>query len=561
MQYAVSPYTADFVLRINPSTERTLESLSGVAVTNILSGRYAVCYVKNDILSDTIQNGATDAVSAAATVLGTLDRRDLNYAGITAVRSDSLLGLRGSQTIVGMIDTGIDYTAAPFIREDGSTKIISIYDQTAFGPPPAGFYFGHEYTREDINQALSSDDPYSVVPSRDESGHGTFLASVSAGRELDGFSGAAPDAEIVAVKLRRAKPYYLTNYMIPDSAENAFSSVDIMLGAEFILNKARAEGKPCVIFIGLGTNLGSHDGYSIFEEYLSGISSQRGVCLCIAAGNETRARHHAQGQIPADPGTAMLDIKVGTEGSNVYMTLWNEISDRISIAVRSPTGEFVSKVPARPNLTYSSRLALERSTVDISYYFPVEGTGSQQTVLRIHDATEGIWTVTMYGDIILSGNYQAWLPINGFAPPGLEFLASSPYGTVTVPATLPTAICTGAVDAGNGSLYPDSSWGPNRSNFIVPTLIAPGVDVAGFYPYGEGTMSGTSVACAITAGAAALMLEWGIVRKNDISLSTYQIKAYMVRGCRRSEGLTYPNVRTGYGELDLAESFRIMRNV
>jgi subtilisin family serine protease len=96
---------------------------------------------------------------------------------------------------------------------------------------------------------------------------------------------------------------------------------------------------------------------------------------------------------------------------------------------------------------------------------------------------------------------------------------------------------------------------------MAPDLVAPGVDVGGFYPSGHGIMSGTSVAAAITTGASALLLQWGIVNKNDITLSTYQIRAYLIRGCNRSEGIKYPNPQTGYGALNLIQTFQFMREV
>jgi subtilisin family serine protease len=96
---------------------------------------------------------------------------------------------------------------------------------------------------------------------------------------------------------------------------------------------------------------------------------------------------------------------------------------------------------------------------------------------------------------------------------------------------------------------------------LKPDFTAPGVDVGGVYPTGYGKMSGTSVAAAITAGAGALLLQWGIVNQNDISMSTYHIRAYLIRGCSRSETIVYPNQQWGYGSLNLLQTFSRMREV
>jgi hypothetical protein len=96
---------------------------------------------------------------------------------------------------------------------------------------------------------------------------------------------------------------------------------------------------------------------------------------------------------------------------------------------------------------------------------------------------------------------------------------------------------------------------------MLPDLTAPGVNVSGIYPYGEGRMSGTSVAAAITAGAAALMLQWGVVDGHDPGFNTYRIKAYLIRGCTRDLNIPYPNPQWGYGKLNLINTFNLMRNL
>ncbi|MEM5768595.1 MAG: S8 family serine peptidase, partial [Bacillota bacterium] len=110
-------------------------------------------------------------------------------------------------------------------------------------------------------------------------------------------------------------------------------------------------------------------------------------------------------------------------------------------------------------------------------------------------------------------------------------------------------------------LYPRTSWGPTREPVLVPDFVAPGVNVSGFTPYGLNVMSGTSMAAAITAGACALFLQWGIVRQHDISMSTNQIRAYLIRGCDKSDEISYPNPQWGYGTLNVLQSFSLMREI
>ncbi|MPN16491.1 hypothetical protein SDC9_163835 [bioreactor metagenome] len=229
--------------------------------------------------------------------------------------------------------------------------------------------------------------------------------------------------------------------------------------------------------------------------------------------------------------------------------------------MRSPTGELISRIPARNGPSTQVRLILENTTVIVTYYFPFEGSGDQLTAIRLINTTAGIWTITVHGDIVLDGTYHAWLPLTGFVPPTVEFLEPSPYYTVVIPSTMLGGIACGAYNSGNNSLYSESSWGPTRIGAIRPDLVAPGVGVGGYYPSGYGTMDGTSAATAIVAGACVLMMQWGVVQGNDLSLSTYQIRAYLIRGCTRSENMIYPNNKWGFGILDLMNSFRLMREI
>jgi subtilisin family serine protease len=556
-----SPDAVDFVVRRSEYFFDQFEDNPNVIVAQRLEDRYTIAFTNVGYVDTLIEAMGTSFVSSAARVMGLLDRASLEASGIVQVQYEPYLALTGQNVLIGFIDTGIDYTLPIFRYEDGSSKIQYIYDQTIDGNPPAGFYMGTEYTNEQINYALTLGNPLEAVPSTDTVGHGTFLASIAAGRTSDDFTGAAPNSELIVVKLRKARPFYLERYAVPVEQENAYETTDFMVGVQYVVDKARELQRPVIICIGVGTNFGSHDGFSIFEEYLSNLSNLRGICICAAAGNEAQARHHTQGTIPTNGESRNIDIRVGNEGTNIYLSIWNTVGDKMSVTVVSPTGEVVGRVPARPGSSIEEKLILEPSTVRVEYYFPVEGSGDQLIVVKVTDATPGIWSVTLYGEIILSGLYDAWLPLTGFIDPGTVFLASDPYTTITVPGTMLGCICCGAYDYTTNSLYAESSWGPTRSRELAPTLVAPGVNVVGRYPTEYGTMSGTSVSAAITAGACALLMEWGFVRGNDPSMSTYQIRAFMIRGCDRNESVSYPNNQRGFGTLDLLNTFRLMREV
>lgn len=553
--------TVDFIARNTQYFMDFLAANPQIVPTQLIAGRYLIVYANRNQVSVMTSVLGSSFISAVPLVLGLLDTAALEAAGILQVQEQPYLDLQGRGVLIGIVDTGIDYTQPAFIYEDGSSKILYLYDQTQRGSPPEGYYVGTEYTQEQINLALQSDDPYSIVPQQDTVGHGTFLASVAAGRRVGQNVGAAPEADLIVVKLRKARQYYRDFYLVPPDQENAYESTSVMSGIEYILQRARELGRPVSICIGLGTNFGSHDGFTLFEEYLSGVSNLRGVCLCAAAGNESQARHHTQGKLTIAGEDQDMDIRVGENAGDFLISLWNTAPDRFSVAVRSPTGEMVGRVPARTGTTLEARLVLERSIVTVQYFFPVEGSGGQLTTISFRFPTPGVWTVIVHGDIVLDGTYHAWLPMTGFVSRNVEFLTPTPYYTIVVPGTAIGLITCGAYNGNNNSLYTRTSWGPTRLPMMSPDLVAPGVNVSGLFPTGYGTMDGTSVSTAITTGAGALMLQWGIVNGNDAALSTYQIRAYLIRGCNRSDTLTYPNAQWGYGRLNLLQTFNLMREL
>ena len=556
-----SPDTVGFVVRGGDDIDRLISENPDIVATQTLAGRYVVCYTTIQAYEHIVEQLGTSYLSSIAVVLSTLGRPGLEEAGILSIQQQPYLNLRGHGVLIGFVDTGIDYTQQIFRYEDGTSKIRYLYDQSITSTPPEGFFIGTEYTNEQINQALKAENPYDVVPSRDTYGHGTFLASVAAGRKDGDFIGAAPDAELIVVKLKRARPYGMELFAVPAEQENAFSSIAVMIGVEYILRKAMEMDRPVVICLGIGTNSGSHDGFSIFEEYLSGIADLTGVCLCIAAGNESQARHHTKGIIAAKGESQNIEVKVSNQPASFIISIWNSMADKLSVSILSPTGEYIDRIPPKTGSIQITDLILERAQVRVACYYPLEGSGGQLTTVRVLDAPPGIWTVTMHGDIILDGTFHAWLPLTGLVSPDVEFLAADPYYTVTVPSTAFGAISCGAYDSANDSLYLNTSWGPTRIEQMAPDLVAPGVGILGVYPTGSGTMSGTSAAAAITAGACALMLQWGIVQGNDVSISTHQIRAYLIRGCGRMQTMSYPNPQWGYGSLNLYESFNHMREL
>ena len=495
---------------------------------------------------------------------GLLDTGSMEASGIPEIQNQPILALKGNGVLVGFIDTGIDYQNQVFRNLDGSSRIAAIWDQTIqSGDPPEGFLYGTEYTKQQIDEALESENPLVVVPSIDENGHGTFLAGIAAGSESEdgSFFGAAPKSMIAMVKLKPAKRYLRDFFFIKEGAE-AYQENDLMAGMDYLRKLAEKLDMPLVIGIGLGTNQGSHFGLAPIEQLIRQISSVVGNIIVTAAGNETGRGHHYHGIYPSEQEYEEVEIRVGEEERGFSLEFWARAPEYYSIAIRSPSGEYTPRIVTRFTSSQVLDFVFEETKIYVDYRTVVQGEGDFLILIRFQNPTPGIWTIRVYNSLYINGNYNMWLPMYGFISPDTVFLRPSPDTTLTIPATTGNVIVTSAYNHVNGGIYINSSRGYPLSNIIKPDLAAPGVNVYGPLVGNRfGRMTGTSVAAAHMAGAAALLLEWALVRDNREILTTGDAIAFFIRGASRKPGVVYPNREWGYGTLDVYQVFERIRDL
>ena len=487
-----------------------------------------------------------------------LDTVNLDAAGITQVQNQPVLKLTGQDIILGFIDTGIDYTHPAFRRSDGSSRIYGLWDQTVqTGTPPYDLEYGSVYTRQEINQALALEDPYSLVPSQDEIGHGTALAGIAAGTALpeNDFAGAAPQAMIAVVKLKPAKEYLKSFFYVTGDAP-AYQMTDIMAGIRYLIRLSEELLKPLVICLGLGTSQGAHSGDSPLDSMLSVTNQFRGITGVSAAGNEAGRAHHYYGTAlnSTEYNAVEILVKEGTRG--FCAELWGQPPEVYAVGFESPLGEVVQKIP--PSLSYSENISfiLENTKIFVSSEIIQTVSGSQLIFIRFTDPTPGSWKIRVYTGNYNSGSYHIWLPITGFSNPDVTFLEPNPDTTITSPGTSLSVITTAAYNAYNNSLYLNSSRGYTRTGQIKPDIAAPGVNVFAPAPRQRyTTITGTSAAAAITAGASALVMEWGMNRTPSRIFNSEEMKSLFIRGTQRRGDNLYPNREWGYGLLDVYQVF------
>lgn len=500
-----------------------------------------------------------------------LDNQAMEASGILPALETPALGSAGRGTLIGLVDTGIDYTNPMFRHDDGSTRIVGIWDQTIENGtgvpdyyPGGGASYGQEFTQAQINEALQSDSPLEVVPSSDRNGHGTFLAGIAAGNPVpqEDFTGAAFGAELAVVKLKPAKAYLRDFYLVSDH-EDIYQENDIMMGIKYLRVTAARLGRPIVILIALGSNLGSHEGSSPLSMLFRDFGGYFGIVSVIAAGNETGRSHHYLGDIPFGDEWQDVELRVGPQeaAGGFTLELWASDTDTYSVGFFSPGGEQIQRIPIISGSETSIPFLLESTVITVNYQLIEAGSGKQLIFMRFRTPAMGIWKIRVYNSQYLTGNYHMWLPVHGMISEETRFLKPDPYNTITLPGNAQSPITVGACDHRNDSIYIHSSRGYTISGAVKPELTAPGVQVTGPAPEGRGgsypmtQRTGTSVAAAITAGAAACLLSWGIAEGNDPSMSEAAVKSYLIRGARRNPAFTWPNPEWGYGILDLLRSF------
>lgn len=487
----------------------------------------------------------------------------LNQAGILPLHNYPTLHLMGKGVLIGFLDSGIDYQNPVFRNLDGTTRIVSIWDQTIQdGTPPEWFAYGSEYTEEMINEALFSDNPLEIVPSVDEAGHGTFTASLAAGSgsPAENFLGAAPESLLAVVKLKQAKQYLRDYYFIPDETP-CHQETDIILALHYLDLLAQKLNLPLVFCFALGTNAGGHVGALPCPVILNSYGSSINRVPVIGCGNEADKRHHYYAEIPDIYTVHTAEIRVGEGVPGFTMELWTSIPNVVSISLTSPSGESTNRLSLRANVRTDFQFLLELTRVTIDYRVTAELESSELIFFRFTLPAPGIWRVNIEPIRIFNGHFHMWLPISEFIGGEVYFLNSNPYYTVTNPANGAGTINTAFYDGNTNALALSSGRGFSRTDIITPTLAAPGINILGALPNGRFVMrDGSSMAAAITAGAVALLLEWILIKMGNPSVDSYQVKGILMIGAQRPPGIPFPNRDWGYGLLDLFNTLNELRN-
>ena len=552
-----------YIVQYEGNIEEEVSRYPGYYVT-LINDTYAIISANRELELNIERPIFSTIVYAASPDIFTLQQvSPIDASGANFLQLELPLSLTGRGVNVAIIDTGIDYLNDEFIRDNGETKIEYIWDQTinpADGNENSQVPFGTVYSKINIQEAINAyregRSPYDIVATRDEIGHGTNMAGIiGAIGKNPNLRGMVPDCSFVVIKLLESMTYKKRfNIQIP-----IFDIVPIFAALEFLYRYSLSSNKPMLIYFPLGSNLGSHKGNGILEQYMDSISRNSGIAIVTGSGNQGASQTHTSGIISQVGQSRTIQLYVSPEQNFMVVDIWVDQPNIMSLSIVSPSGESTGQLSAEINVIETYSFIFEGTSMRINNFIPEENTGDQLIRIRFTDMKEGIWRFILTGESILDGKFNAWIPQEGITIGGTRFISSDPYGTVTNPATSGYVITAAAYNQTNNTILSYSGVAFLEDFVNVIDVAAGGVNALTAAPNNTtAIVNGTSVSAAVLAGACAMLFQWGIVEGNDPNMYSQTIKTYIAKGAVQRGGDVYPNPQWGYGLLNVVNMFQNM---
>jgi subtilisin family serine protease len=473
--------------------------------------------------------------------------------------------VRGAGTIIGVIDTGIDFRHPDFLDDQGNSRILLLWAQGAPSVPGSAVPYGREFTRAEINAALNGITPAADMPPVDTNGHGTHVCGIAAGcgRASLTHLGLAPDADIIVVA------------MGDDDALTLGKSTGALAAFEYVVS--RAADTPVAINFSQGMNGGGHCGETLLERGIDNLARRPNVAIVKSAGNEQLMRIHAGGTLAQGDTRKLLLMVNSNDRADDVIEIWYDDADEIEVAVRPPGGQPTPFVARAPGQTQGSDQDFDTptgNTISISVDPNQDGTGDTVvTIILTHGSAPmiqpGTWTLLLRAGPVRNGRFDAWVeraPRPGGEQTRFDDSSHDPTRTISIPGTARNIITVGAYvtrasqppDAPAGMICTFSSRGPTRYGRLKPDLVTPGEVIESARGGTQTTvgMRGTSMAAPVVTGAAALIMS------QRPGLTCAQLKQLLQRSARRTgPAASAPDNIFGHGKLDVAAALGLAAQV
>ncbi len=564
--YSERDRTWEFIVKYNGSLAAVRDAFPGVAAEELIAG-YGILTVPESLVEQVLSRPEIEYVEIP---------KKLYFADFQARSASCILevterypNLTGAGVVVAVIDSGIDYTLPHFRNADGSTRILALWDQgqslSDRYPPPEGFVQGRLYTEEDINEALgmetgagigtsaSADNQFRTRLSTDDTGHGTAVAGLAASSLVEDYQGVAPESSLLVVKLANS------------DRESFPRTTELMRALTFVVRYTADRGLPAAINLSFGNSYGSHNGGSILERFIDNVSEIGRSVICIGTGNEGASGGHFAGRVrPRQP--LEVEFAVASYEVTLNLQIWKNYVDRYRVVIVAPLGE---ELIIQEGIIGQTEAVLGNTKLLVYVGEPKPYTTNQEIYIDFLPEREyvdsGVWTIRLEPVDIRNGYVYMYLPSEAARSSGTRFVTSTPEVTLTIPSTASRAIAVGAYNSvynayadfsGRGYEGQGADVGEREIGSVRPTLVAPGVSLQAVTPGGTYQyVSGTSFATPVVTGSAALLMEWGIVRGEDVFMYGEKVKANLIRGARRfNVPVQWPNEMYGWGALCLEES-------
>lgn len=473
-------------------------------------------------------------------------------SGADYIDKNPYISPSGKNIIIAIIDSGINYLHPDFIKDDNTSKIISIWDQMSNkGTPPKGLKIGSEFKREEINKYIKENDP---SLSEDNIGSGTIAAGIAAGngRLNKDFMGIAIDSELVVVKLREYRGVY-------KEGKISYELSDFLAAIKYIEDISKIYNKDIIINLTLAEKSKS----LILTNFLDSFKflTSPGIIIVGGAGDEGNTDIHYSGRIYNENQINDILIQIGNQ-KNLDVSVSNIGPDKISVSMISPSGELSYMNEYSPEeIIYNGRFNIEGTDYEMIYRYPWLKSGTEEAIIRLTGVKPGIWTLRLRGEFIVTGEYDAFLPNKDLIDDETRFINSNSFSTTTLFATTENVITVGGFNNRTDSMWIGASRGTLNQNPIKPDIVAPSVDIIGPYKNNDYVKAtGTGVGSSIISGVTAVLSDYLITQSKfgRTLLFTEVMKTYLMIGADKQPIYTYPNVDMGYGVLNFRRTMEQM---
>ncbi len=212
---------------------------------------------------------------------------------------------------------------------------------------------------------------------------------------------------------------------------------------------------------------------------------------------------------------------------------------------------------------YRGRFNLEDTSYEMRYIYPWIKSGNEELVISLKNIKPGVWTLRLFPEFIINGNYSVYLPNKNLISPQTRFTDSSSDSTITLFGTIKKVITVGAYNDRTDSLWIGSSKGSVIKRPIKPDIVAPGVDIIGPYQNDDyNTATGTGISSSVVTGIIAIMMSYITSQEEESRnlLFSEPLKTFLMLGATRKDIYTYPNIGQGYGILNLRNTLAAISN-